>query len=202
MEQKSVGKEKGRDKMGCDIHTIVEIKKENTWVGLEECLQEFSSRNYALFAFLAGVRNSFNTKGFKTKGFPEDMSKESRELEQKWDGDMHSKSYLTLKELEESDKSDHYSHKCRIVRAFWEKFKELGGILPDGMEVEEDFKVDSIIDAMQLAFCPEVIVKWQSSEKEQKEFALYKGIEALKEIAEKEQIKNHEDIRIVFGFDN
>lgn len=188
--------------MGCDIHTIVEVKKENTWVGLEECPKEFCDRNYSLFAFLADVRNSFNTKGFNTKGFPEDMSEQSRKLEEKWDSDMHSKSHLTLKELIESDKSDYCSQKCRIVGAFWQKFKELGGVLPDGMEVEENFKVSSIVDAISLAYCPEVIVKWQLPEEDIKKYPLITGIEALKEIAEKEQVKDYENIRIVFGFDN
>lgn len=187
--------------MGCDIHTVVEIKKENAWVGLEECPKEFESRNYALFAFLAGVRNSFNTKGFEPKGFPDDMSEKAKEKFED-DSDLHSKSYLTLKELDESDKKDAFAHKCRIVRAFWEKFKELGGQLPDGMEVEDDFKVDSIVDALRLAYCPEVIIKWQPSEEEIKEFTLYQGIEALKEIAKQNNIENYNDIRIVFCFDN
>ena len=187
--------------MGCDIHTVVEIKKENTWVGLEECPKEFDERNYALFAFLAGVRNRFNTKGFEPKGFPDDMSEKSR---QKFldDCDLHSKSYLTLKELDESDKTDAFANKCRIVGAFWQKFKELGGELPDGMEVEEDIKIDSIVDAISLAFCPEVIIKWQPSKAEIKETTLYKGIEALKEIAKENNIENYENVRIVFCFDN
>lgn len=188
--------------MGCDIHTVVEIKKENTWVGLEECPKEFCKRNYSLFAFLANVRNAFNTKGFEPKGFPDDMSEMAKELKEEFDGDSHSESYLTLKELDDVDKKDAFAHKCRIVRAFWEKFKELGGKLPDGMEVEEDFKVNSIVDAMQLAMCPEVIIKWQSSEEEIKEYVLYQGIEALKEIAKQNNIENYEDIRIVFCFDN
>lgn len=188
--------------MGCDIHTIVEIKKENTWIGVEECPSEFCERNYSLFAFLAGVRNSFNTKGFEAKGFPEDMSEKARALEQEWGSDLHSKSFLNLKELEEANKSDYCSQKCRIVRAFWDKFKELGGVLPVGMEIEENFKVSSIIDALSLAYCPEVIIKWQSSKEEQKNFPLFRGIENLKAIALKNNIDNYENIRIVFGFDN
>ena len=187
--------------MGCDIHTIVEIKKENTWVGLDECPNEFDERNYSLFAFLAGVRNSFNTKGFKPKGFPDDMSEKARK-EFENDSDLHSKSYLTLKELDYADKKDAYAHKCRIVGAFWEKFKELGGQLPDGMEVEENFKVTSIIDALHLAYCPKVIIKWQPSEEEIKKYDLYKGIESLKKIAKNNNIDNYENIRIVFCFDN
>ena len=70
------------------------------------------------------------------------------------------------------------------------------------MEVEEDFKTDSIIDAIRLVMCSEVIIKWQSSEEEIKGYTLYQGIEALKEIAKQNNIENFEDIRIVFCFDN
>lgn len=151
--------------------------------------------------FWRGLEIHLIQKGFEPKGFPDDMSEKAKEKFED-DSDLHSKSYLTLKELDESDKKDAFAHKCRIVRAFWEKFKELGGKLPDGMEVEEDFKVNSIVDALSLAFCPEVIIKWQPSEEEIKEFTLYQGIEALKEIAKQNNIENYEDIRIVFCFDN
>lgn len=192
---------KGENKMGCDIHTVVEIKKGTEWIGIDEVPEEFDKRSYNVFAFLANVRNSFNTQGFNPKGFPDDMSeKAKKEFEN--DIDLHSKSYLTLKELNDADKSDYYSIKCRITKVFWEKFKELGGQLPDGMEVEEDFKVDSIVDALRLSIYPEVIIKWQIPEEEQKETTLYAGIEALKEIATKNNINNFENIRIVFCFDN
>ena len=187
--------------MGCDIHTVVEIKKENTWLGLEECPKEFCERNYSLFAFLANVRNMFNTKGFEPKGFPDDISEKAKE-KFKDDIDLHSKTYLTLKELDDADKKDAFAHKYLIDGDFWEKFKELGGQLPDGMEVEEDFKTDSIIDAIRLVMCPGVIIKWQLSEEEIKKHDLYKGIEVLKKIAKQNNIENYEDIRIVFCFDN
>ncbi len=187
--------------MSCDIHTIVEVKKENTWVGVEECPKEFSERNYSMFAFLANVRNRFMTKGFEPKGFPEDMSEQSRELAEKWDSDMHSKSYLTLKELDDADKSDYLSVKCRVIGDFIKAFKEFGGVLPEQMTIEEN-KPTTFLDIIESAFCPDVIVKWQSSKIDAQEYPLIKGIEALKELAKKYNIKDYEDIRIVFGFDN
>lgn len=37
--------------MGCDIHTVVEIKNENgNWIGIDEVPKEFSDRNYSTFA--------------------------------------------------------------------------------------------------------------------------------------------------------
>ena len=187
--------------MGCDIHTIVEIKKENTWVGLEDCPKEFDERNYSMFAFLANVRNRFNTKGFEAKGLPDDISEKSRQLFDEWGEDIHSKSYITLKEFEDIDKTDYYSQKVRVIGEFFKAFKEFGGVLPEQMEIEE-LKPTTFIDVIEMSFCPDVVVKWQSPEREQKETPLYKGIEALKEIATKNNISDFNDIRIVFGFDN
>lgn len=59
--------------MGCDIHTIVQIKKKNKWEYVPELPDEFNERNYSTFSLLANVRNSFNTKGFEPKGLPDDL---------------------------------------------------------------------------------------------------------------------------------
>ena len=196
-------KKKGKTKMGCDIHTVVEIKNANgNWIGIDEVPKEFSDRNYSTFAFLADVRNSFNTKGFKPKGWPEDMSEISKEMKEKWEDDGHSPSFLTLKELDEFDKSDYCATKCKIVAAFYDKFKELGGVLPEGMSVEEPEGGGSIMEILAQSMCPDVIIKWPMPEAAQKETLIFKGIEALKEIAKKSNIDNFENIRIVFCFDN
>ena len=189
--------------MGCDIHTVVELKKGNEWVGIDELPEEFNERNYCTFAFLADVRNHFNTKGFKPKGYPDEMSEKSKkELKEKWAGDSYSESYLTLRELDDCDKSDYCSEKCRIVGAFYQKFKEFGGVLPKEMKVEEEIISSSIIDIIRQSVCPDVVVKWQVSEDTQKKTPVFRGIEALKEIAKKNNIDNFENIRIVFCFDN
>lgn len=189
--------------MGCDIHTVVELKKGNEWVGIDELPEEFNERNYSTFAFLANVRNRFNTKGFEPKGYPSDMSEKSKkELKEEWAGDFHSESYLTLKELDDCDKSDYNSEKCRVVGAFYEKFKELGGVLPKEMKVEEEIISNSILDIIGQQICPDIIVKWENSEDTLKKTPVFRGIEALKEIAKKNDIDNFENIRIVFCFDN
>lgn len=141
------------------------------------------------------------TKGFEPKGFPEDMSEQSRKLEEKWDSDLHSKSYLSLKELDDADKSDYLSVKCRVVGDFIKAFEEFGGVLPEQMTIEEN-KPTTFIDIIESAFCPDVIVKWQANKKDAQEYPLIKGIEALKELAKKYNIDDYENIRIVFGFDN
>lgn len=118
--------------------------------------------------------------------------------------DYHTHSYLSLQELIDADKSDYYKTKVRINGTFWSKFKQLGGILPEGMDViEQDNRVPAdIIDAIRLAYNPDVIISWDGEEEEKKETYLYKGIEELKEIASKYDISDYNDIRIVFAFDN
>jgi len=70
-------------------------------------------RCYNTFAILAGVRNGRGFAGCKTgegfspisspKGIPSDASREYRDEAKRWNGDGHSHSYLTLKELLEYD---------------------------------------------------------------------------------------------------
>ena len=188
--------------MGCDIHTIVEIKIKDEWFGLIECPKEFKDRNYPLFAFLAKVRGNFNNKGFSPKGAPVDISeKAQKELIDKWESDLHSVSFLTLQELEESDKSDYTAVKCKVPKSFYSEFLRLGGILPAGMEAERT-KPDSIITCIQEKIEPTMIVRWQPTKDETQKYPLFTGINELKEIAKKHNIKSSENIRIVFGFDN
>ena len=109
---------------------------------------------------------------------------------------------MTLKELDDCDKSDYNSEKCRVVGAFYEKFKELGGVFPKEMKVEEEIISNSIFDIIGQQICPDIIVKWENSEDTLKKTPVFRGIEALKEIAKKNDIDNFENIRIVFCFDN
>ena len=288
--------------MGCDIHTIVQVKKDDSWKYVPELPEEFRFRNYSLFALLANVRNYFNTKGFEPKGLPDDLGdmkfgwkseKENhkhfyetatstrvrmpdgsikyksddsfkvpvtkkqyeefngtkgcdgvgyyiynytmfggkeeeipyteiyktfqdylyecwgdeydKELDDYGDWevdfsceDYHSHSYLTLKELEDFDKTDYKSTKVKVLKCFMDKFFELGGKLPDGMQVE-DCVPNDIISAIREAIEPMVIVKWQT--KEDKENPLNDAIQALKDIADKYGVTS-DNIRIVFAFDN
>lgn len=101
--------------MGCDIHLFTErkrnINKTEKWVNidnfkinlysgnyeLEECYQ---GRNYTLFSILADVRNYSDNKIIsEPKGFPSDSSDIVRNKFEEWEGDGHSHSYLTMKEI-------------------------------------------------------------------------------------------------------
>ena len=110
--------------MGADIHLFTEIKKsinsEDKWVNVDNWrynpyYQEgnnnwermlsvesiYSGRNYELFGILAGVRNRNNDMIDDPRGLPEDVSEVTKKESDRWDGDGHSHSWLTLRELKE-----------------------------------------------------------------------------------------------------
>lgn len=118
--------------------------------------------------------------------------------------DFHSHSYLSLQELIDADKTDYHSTKVKVPGVFYSKFKELGGVLPEGMSIieGEDRIPSDIIDAIRMAYNPDVIVSWKGAEEDIAESPITKGIEELKEIASKYDITDFNDIRIVFAFDN
>lgn len=95
--------------MGCDIHAHAEIRKDGTWHRVEEAIfpgynkpttEPFTNRSYSKFAFLAGVRNYGEVPCIsgEPKGLPEGagITEDERSF---YEGDGHSASWLTLKEL-------------------------------------------------------------------------------------------------------
>ena len=61
--------------MGCDIHAIVEIKKNGKWEYVPDLPVVFDSRSYGVFSILnRNVRNSYGRDGFEQKGLPHDIS--------------------------------------------------------------------------------------------------------------------------------
>jgi len=62
----------------------------------------YNGRNYYLFSILAGVRGDEEPIDYP-RGIPEDCSSGYSYVTNQWDGDGHSHSYFTLKELLEFD---------------------------------------------------------------------------------------------------
>jgi hypothetical protein len=104
--------------MGCDVHMYAEKRSRDpagepgAWTfvapetGTDESIPElmprgvYESRNYILFAALAGVRNSWNLKPVVApRGVPADASPEYAGLVAEAGPDGHSHSWLTLAEL-------------------------------------------------------------------------------------------------------
>ncbi len=96
--------------MGCDIHASIEAdygkkgfdEKANYISAFPMAINFYIDRNYELFGYLARVRNDEIMPLATPKGFPskDKISEEVEELNKKWNGDAHTHSWLTLKELE------------------------------------------------------------------------------------------------------
>lgn len=109
--------------MGTDIHVYIEqkiIKNDNPlmteWISVDEWINDprleimevrqryWEDRNYLLFAILANVRNQYNIQPISLpKGLPDDVSPEVKKQSDEENGDVHTRSWLTLKELLEYD---------------------------------------------------------------------------------------------------
>lgn len=60
--------------MGTSIHSVVQVKKEGSWINIPERPKELSERNYRTFAMLnSDLKDSFGIAGFAPKGMPEDF---------------------------------------------------------------------------------------------------------------------------------
>lgn len=107
--------------MGCDIHIVLERKNTDTgeWVGVRD-YRGFSAklldiergegtyeyawftlclRDYSFFNDLCGVRGSGSSFGFYARGLPEDASALSLMRLSADDPDLHSHSWLDMKQL-------------------------------------------------------------------------------------------------------
>ena len=108
--------------MGCDIHCFVEKKIDGKWEQISgfknayynediECFKTdafkyatspVEHRNYSMFAILAGVRNrkEHPVKPIsEPKGLPTDISDDVDAELAIWEGERHSCSWLTIKEI-------------------------------------------------------------------------------------------------------
>ena len=83
--------------MGCDIHVCVEVKTKGKWILINSPMIR---RNYDLFAKMANVRNDYGIVPIsKPKGLPENISDGTKLYLNIWDGDGHSYSWFTPKEM-------------------------------------------------------------------------------------------------------
>ncbi len=82
--------------MGCDIHLHTEVKRNGVWLHHSEAKV---SRNYALFAKMADVRNDFGIEPFLVRGFPEDATELTLLDKEKYGIDGHSHSWLNARQI-------------------------------------------------------------------------------------------------------
>ena len=90
--------------MGCGIHLHSEVKRNGVWK--HHCEAKIT-RNYALFAKMADVRNDRRspiTPISKPKGLPEDATELTKLHSEKYGVDGHSHSWLNAKEISDLHK--------------------------------------------------------------------------------------------------
>ena len=88
--------------MGCDIHIMGEKRDGDGWRNCySTAIDEIEQRSYNIFGFLANVRNYSDVEPIsQPRGFPEDASYGVKEeFVNRWGGDGHTPSWLTVDEL-------------------------------------------------------------------------------------------------------
>lgn len=108
------GPKSDAEKRDNKIQELVPEKREPKWVSADDWIDKvtyfsvnnpiYDDRNYYVFAVLAGVRNSYQVSPlFPDRGVPEDISYPVKCVFDSWEGDSHSETFFTLKELLDVD---------------------------------------------------------------------------------------------------
>ena len=203
--------------MGCDIHMFVEYKKtfkdEQKWINGDyykrnphyekdsqwnnnefELIEFCGDRNYSLFSTLAGVRD-YSDKIIpvaEPKYLPPDISEFVNEHAKRWEGDAHTHSWLTLKELKQYNEKGYKLHYSGLISPQQQFDLDVSGITPDswcqgtnqeGYERREWSAENNVLNPLI-----------EKLEKRTKELFQYEW--------QKYDPSNEENIRIVFWFDN
>jgi len=101
----------------------------------------YAGRNYYLFTILAGVRGNWDDdKISKPRGVPDDISDAYKEQLRQWEGDAHSKSYFTLKELLDVDWS---KYETEYISEFFETIEKMKKLDTDPEKVRCLFFFDN-----------------------------------------------------------
>lgn len=92
--------------MGCDIHTLVEVRDNGRWIYLPLDYEPFDTRSYGMFGFFADVRNYSFVPSIQSKrlGLPDDASREAK-ARFPLNSYYHSMTHVTLKQLIDFDYS-------------------------------------------------------------------------------------------------
>jgi hypothetical protein len=214
-------------KMGCDIHTVAQIKKEKYWKTVKDNIGG-EDRSYNAFAVLANVRNGYGFAGTPTgdewvpisepRGFPEDFQVEDEYHEfknvlgsysRKWMGD-HSHSWVTLEELQQKLRS--YAGKAYttygvVSRETWDRIQSGEIDFPD--EWSGDVLGANIIkttsEEIKKGKAPPNFTHVRMSWKLPAQYKLgyiQKLVDELWQIKWEYELEKPSEVRLVFGFDS
>lgn len=217
--------------MGCDIHNYVEVKVNGKWKPIYKPVKHkeyswtedayaYNNRNYDLFAILANVRNGRGFAGCKTgdgfvpismpKGLPDDISYEVKEQAESWDGDGHSHSFLTVKELLAYNWKGQTTTKQGIVsEEGYKAWKESGNLYP--FEWSDGIGGPNIITIPEEVYINKeyskgtdvklyISARWQVQYSDAVSSFIENQLENMKQLAE--EYGGPENVRMVFWFDN
>lgn len=205
--------------MGCDIHLYTEAKRtvnnELKWVNVDNWRinpyydktnpdgesklrleSVYGERNYSLFSILANVRNHDERNQFicEPKGLPEDISEPTKQAAEAWDGDGHSHSYFTLKELKDYVKTMPKIKQCGLVS------KEEAKLLDDEVSTPTSWckwasnEFNLVWREWEVDYNPLTKLIDAIDERKRDEFWIFNK--------ENDKGERDEEIRIVFWFDN
>lgn len=191
--------------MGCDIHSFVEVRKSGKWgrvnadifIGWKQKQSSpFDTRNYAVFGFLAGVRNYSHCVPISgPKGLPDDSEHLNTPLAEpqnysyygydngtaytnkgdiECDANYHSLSHLTLNELLDFD----------YEKTFWDRRITRITTFPNGSTFSNGASLAEEGEGKTITY------------REHLGESFFEDIEALKTLG------SPEDVRIIFYFDN
>lgn len=193
--------------MGCDIHSFIEIRTKDKW---ELCeipyfteydykktrkyeknftAHPFDWRSYGMFSVLAGVRGSAKPIT-PPKGIPEDVSSDISKNWEQWGSDGHTPSYYVLRELLEFNFLQNFTY---------ETFASYGG--EDEILISNPNKFGNTFNSRMI--CLEKVRPKDGYERKGKiTYKTFLGELFFLQLDEMCDIKNPEDVRIVFWFDN
>jgi hypothetical protein len=208
--------------MGCDIHSIAQVRKNGKWTTVEVSPGD-DHRDYDSFAVMANVRNGTGFAGIKTgqgwpvitepRGLPSDLKiineqytpgiKKGQEV---WLGD-HSHSWLVLSEIEDFMEKKLKGLKYQKTGVVdYETFQKIQkGEITEPNEWCGDISgpnitVISQLEALNARKGTHVRIQWFTDAMDTL-FTLRKTVERLREIAKTESPEPR-DVRLVFGFDS
>lgn len=206
--------------MGCDIHTVAQIKDRNGkfLTVADDIADEW--RSYDSYAVLANVRNGRGVAGYDTgegwepidepRGLPEDFSCEEEthtwdySEKKKWMGE-HSYSWVTLDELKK--KLDTYKDKSYEIHGVItvEEFNKLkDGEKPDSWcSWTGGPGVVVVSEGDDLSNATHVKAKWKVPALNNLTYLVncVRHLELLRDISYYNNLPD-EDVRMVFGFDS
>lgn len=234
--------------MGCDIHFFVEVRDGDKWRSVdawepskypdedgEGALRVpygkafYDDRNYRLFSMLADVRNYGNPEDaeyikpiFPPRGIPTDVTDVVRRECERWNGDAHSASWVTLAELDAYDwtQPGGLSGFVSAVDYFtWNRWKRENGESPDSwcggvgggrVQIISNQEMDNIVtqardmgdynhalDFLKTNHCSTYTeIKWGQPYYKMARSFLSDTIPRLRRLGKPE------DVRAVFWFDN